>query len=219
MTQLRTTTTDTWTTTQAFALACVSLRFGLCGGWLLRLVTASTAALTLQTVVTPVPIETPSGASLSNRGQILALPPQDDLKKAADLEAAPLLVQLKARPTDAGLLTKLGNIYYDAKQYTAAISYYEQSLKSQPNDTSVRTDLGTAYWYQGDPDTAISEFNMALLYEPTKADTLFNLGIVEWQGKKNSKAAAAAWQKLLDANPGYVNKDKVQQLIGQVRTN
>lgn len=111
---------------------------------------------------------------------LAVIPYADDLRKAVDSEAAPLLEQLKSSPTDAGLLARLGNIYYDAKQYPQAIDYYERCLKSQPVDTSVRTDLGTAYWYKGDADTAIMEFNKALSYEPTKADTLFNLGIVKW---------------------------------------
>jgi len=145
------------------------------------------------------------------------MPSPAELKQAADSQAAPLLEQLKAEPANGSLLTQLGNVYYDAKQYPTAIEYYERSLKLQPNDASVRTDLGTAYWYHGDPDTAIAQFTKALSLEPTKADTLFNLGIVKWQGKKDAQGAVAAWQKLLDTNPGYPNKESVLQLIAQAQ--
>ena len=147
----------------------------------------------------------------------MAAPSAQELKRAADTRAAPLLERLKSEPTNSALLANLGNIYYDAKQYPLAIEYYERSLKSRPTDTSVRTDLGTAYWYNGDADTAIVQFQKSLAYEPTKADTLFNLGIVELQGKKDAKKAIAAWQKLLDTNPGYENKEKVLQLIAQAQ--
>ena len=218
MTELKTTSNDTWTPTQAFALAAVSLLFGVCGGWIIRRATASPTATAQQAVVTPSPVESPSPLPPSTLGgPLAAIPSADDLKKAADSEAAPLLDQLKLAPTDATLLARVGNIYYDAKQYPQAIDYYERSLKSQPADTSVRTDLGTAYWYSGNADTAIAQFNKALSYDPNKADTLFNLGIVKWQGKKDAKGAVAAWQKLLEANPGYPNKDKVQQLIAQAQ--
>jgi len=217
MTELRTTSTDTWTSTQAFALAAVSLLLGVCGGWIVRRATASATPPAQQAVSAPVPVETPSPLPPPTLGSMAALPSEADLKKAADSEAAPLLVQLKSAPTDAGLLARVGNIYYDAKRYPQAIDYYERSLKSQPNDTSVRTDLGTAYWYKGDADAAITQFNTVLSYDPTKADTLFNLGIVKWQGKKDAKGAVAAWQKLLDTNPGYANEDKVQQLIAQAQ--
>jgi tetratricopeptide (TPR) repeat protein len=148
---------------------------------------------------------------------LAAAPSAQDLKQAADTQAAPLLEQLKADPTNVGVLAQLANLYYDAKQYPIAIGYYESSLKSAPSNTSVRTDLGTAYWYNGDADTAITQFNKALTYEPNKADTLFNLGVVKWQGKKDAPGAVAAWQKLLDTNPGYANKEKVLQLIAQAQ--
>ena len=214
MTELKTTTNTYWTTTQAFALAAVSLVLGLCGGLLIRKATAPTA--TAQTVSVPGQAATPAASVPPNFGS-MAEPSAQELKQAADTQAAPLLARLKTEPTNATLLANLGNIYYDAKQYPQAIEYYERSLKSQPADTSVRTDLGTAYWYNGDADTAIAQFQKSLTYQPTKADTLFNLGIVELQGKKDAKKAIAAWQKLLDTNPGYPNKEKVLQLIAQAQ--
>ena len=219
MARLKTTSSDNWSTTQAFALAAVSLLLGICGGWILRRATASKSSTLQQTTFTPAPVQAPSRAALPRLGPMAALPSPDDLKKAADEEAAPLLEQLKTAPTDAGVLAKLGNIYYDAKQYPEAIRYYERSLTSQPNDTSVGTDLGTAYWYNGDADTAIAQFNKTLSYAPTNADTLFNLGIVKWQGKKDGQGAVAAWQKLLDSNPGYTQKERVRQLIAQAQRN
>ncbi len=146
-----------------------------------------------------------------------ALPSEQQLKVAADTQAAPLLLRLKAEPANASLLASLGNIYYDAKQYPSAIDYYERSLKVQPADTSVRTDLGTAYWYTGNADTAIAQFDKSLTYDPKKADTLFNLGIVKWQGKKDGPGAVAAWKKLLETNPAYPDKDAVLQLMAQAQ--
>jgi tetratricopeptide (TPR) repeat protein len=144
-------------------------------------------------------------------------PSAQQLQQSADAQSAPLLAQLKMDPNNPSLLTQLGNIAYDAKQYPAAIDYYQRVLKLRPADTSVRTDMGTAYWFIGNADAAIEQFNKALSYEPTKPDTLFNLGIVESQGKKDSEGAIAAWQKLLAANPNYENKEAVLQLIAQAR--
>jgi cytochrome c-type biogenesis protein CcmH/NrfG len=144
-------------------------------------------------------------------------PTPEQMKKMADTQAAPLQAQLKSDPQNADLLAKIGNIYYDTQQYPTAIEYYQQVLKAQPSNTGVRTDLATAIWYTGDPDTAIAEFNKALSYEPTKANTLFNLGVVKWQGKMDISGAVAAWQKLLQANPNYENKDKVEELIAQAQ--
>lgn len=188
---------------------------GLCGGWLIR---RSVAAPVPNSALGSASNAGPSEPSSADFSSVPAVPAPEDLKKAADTQAAPLLDQLNDDPTNAALLAQVGNLYYDAKQYPIAIDYYERCLKSQPNDTSVRTDLGTAYWYKGDADTAIAQFNQALSIEPTKADTLFNLGIVKWQGKKDAQGAIAAWQKLLDTNPDYPNRDNVLQLIAQVQS-
>ena len=79
----------------------------------------------------------------------------------------------ESRSKNAALLAQVGNLYYDAKQYPAAIIYYERSLKSQPSDTSVGTDLGTAYWYTGDADGAIARFTKVLAIAPTQARHTF----------------------------------------------
>lgn len=215
MSELRTTTTSYWTNTQAFALATVSLVLGVCGGMLIR---GATARTVLPPAVTaPEQATAPSASMPASFGSVAAAPSARELKEAADQQAGSLLEKLKTDPTNATLLSNLGNIYYDAKQYPTAIEYYERSLKSRPADTSVRTDMGTAYWYDGHPDIAITQFQKALTYEPSKADTLFNLGVVEFQGKHNAKKAIATWQKLLDTNPGYENKEKVLQLIAQAQ--
>jgi tetratricopeptide (TPR) repeat protein len=214
---IKTTSKDTWSSGQAAALVVVCLLTGVAGGWLLRKSVAASSPGSGQAVQTAGQTKLAPHAAAPNFGMESPLPSAAQLKAAADEQAAPILQQLKADPNNAGLLASAGNIYYDAKQYPAAIDYYERALKVQPGNASVRTDLGTAYWYNGDADTAIAEFNKALSYEPNKADTLFNLGIVQWQAKKDGPRAIASWQKLLDTNPGYENREGVLQLISQAK--
>lgn len=216
MTELKTSTSKSWSPQQAITLAFFSLLLGVCGGWLIRRSVAAPVPQATQVISAPE-ASVSVGQPVPSQPVVPAAPTAQELKLAADNQAGPLLVELRSKPTDATLLTKLGNLYYDAEQYPTAIEYYERSLKAQPSDPSVRTDLGTAYWYNGDPDTAIAQFNKALTIAPTKPDTLFNLGIVKWQGKKDAPGAIAAWQKLLETNPNYGNKDKVQQLIAQAQ--
>jgi tetratricopeptide (TPR) repeat protein len=128
-----------------------------------------------------------------------------------------LVEKLKADPNNAGLLESIGNVYYDAQQYPAAIDYYQRALKVEPANAGVRTDMATAIWYTGNADAAIAEFQKSLSYEPNKSNTLFNLGIVEWQGKMDIDKAVATWQKLLDSNPNYEGKDKVLELMAQAK--
>jgi tetratricopeptide (TPR) repeat protein len=221
--ELKATMSTFWSWPQAVSLAVVALLLGMCGGWLVRrsFAAAPAARVVVSAGTENAPANQPAmpaqAAPPPNFGLQGEIPSDQALKQAADSQAASLLEQLKAAPTNAGLLAQIGNIYYDAKQYSIAIDYYDGSLNAQPGDNSVRTDLGTAYWYTGDANAAIAQFQKVLASEPTKPDTLFNLGIVTWQGKHDGPAAIAAWQKLLDTNPNYQNKEKVLQLIAQAQ--
>jgi tetratricopeptide (TPR) repeat protein len=214
---LKTTSAETWSAAQASALVVVCLLAGIAGGWLIRKSNSAPATTPVAAASVPAVAAAPSQSAPANFGMESAMPSEQQLKEAADSQVAPLLLRLKAEPANASLLANVGNIYYDAKQYPAAIDYYERSLKVQPADTSVRTDLGTAYWYTGKADTAIAQFEKSLVYDPNKADTLFNLGIVKWQGKKDGPGAVAAWKKLLETNPAYPEKEAVMQLIAQAQ--
>jgi tetratricopeptide (TPR) repeat protein len=130
----------------------------------------------------------------------------------------PLLNELKARPKDSQLLSKIGNAYYDSQEYPRAIEYYEKSLTIKPDDADVRTDMGTAIWYTGDADRALKEYERSLGYQPNHANSLFNMGIVKWHGKKDTKGALEAWNNLLTSNPNYPERQKVLQLIQQLQS-
>jgi len=196
-----------WTGVQAYSFALVCLVVGVASGWILRVPNASasgqTAKQSMSAANSPTTSQSPHAASPMNG--------------TPDTLVAPMLEQLKSDPKNADLLAQIGNTYYDAKQFPAAIDYYERSLQVRPAEVSVRTDLGTAYWYTGNADTAIQQLNQALTYDANYANALFNLGVVKWQGKQDGKGALAAWQKLLDTNPNYENKDKVLEFMSQVR--
>lgn len=190
-----------WTRERAALLAALSLMVGIGGGWVFR---------GLET-----PAEATRAATVVNAP---AAPAQPDPKAAADLQAAPIIHQLKSDPNNAGLLTSVGNLYYDAQQYALAVDYYGRALKVKPADASVRTDMGTAFWYMGNAEAAIAEFDQALTYEPNNASTLFNRGLVKWQGKRDAAGAIADWKQLLATNPNYDQRDKVNQMLAQVES-
>jgi cytochrome c-type biogenesis protein CcmH/NrfG len=197
---------QTWTSTQAYILSVICLLLGLAIGYLLR--GSAGPAPAPAAAQAQAPEATPASG---------AQPSPEQLKHMADTQAAPLLLQLKTDPNNPQLLTSVGNMYYDAQQYRDAIAYYQRALNVEPGNPDVRTDMGTAYFYLGDSDRALAEFDAALKSAPNHANTLFNMGMVKWQGKMDVKGAVAAWQKLLDTNPTYPNRDKVQNLINQAK--
>ena len=198
-----------WTPPRVLALMAICLLAGIGAGWVL----AGTRhpAQTLIDKASTAPQQ--AGLSTSKPAQD---PNSDQLKTMADNQAAPLLAKLNADSKNTDLLTSIGNVYYDAKQYPIAVDYYGRVLAMKPSDAAVRTDMATAYWYLGDADKAISEFNTALTYAPANPNTLFNLGLVQWQGKHDGAAAIEDWKKLLATNPTYGGRDQVEKMLSDV---
>ena len=200
--------TTLWTSTQSYVLALITLIVGIGIGWLVRGSYANTETVAANN---SAPTSTSRSIPSPAIGQKLSV-------DAVNQAAAPMLTQLQQRPNDPDLLARIGNLYYDSQIYPQAIDYYQKSLAVRPSDPDVRTDMGTAIWYSGDADSALKEFATSLTYNPTHNGTLFNRGIVLLQGKNDPKGAIASWQKLLQVNPNYPDRAKVEQMIAQAQT-
>jgi len=190
----------TWTSVQAYVLASFCLILGVALGYLFRGSASSVAQ------AAPVMAEQ-SGAQT----------PAADTEAALQQQVAPFLEVVKKNPRDYDSLVKLGDMYYDAKEYPNAIQYYGRALAIHPESPDVRSDMATAFWYTGDADRALAEMETSLKYQPGHPQTLFNLGWVRWQGKADAMGAVDAWQKLLKANPEYPQKQQVEQYIAKAK--
>jgi cytochrome c-type biogenesis protein CcmH/NrfG len=191
-----------WTATQAYLLAVFCLLLGVALGYLFR-GSASPAATTAAAASQPA-----SAAQQQSAAEAQA---------AFQQAVAPLLEAVKKDPADYDSLVKLGNTFYDAQQFPAAIEYYERALTIHPENADVRTDMGTAYWYSGNADKAVAAMETSLKYRPGHPQTLFNLGWVRWQGKADPKGAIDAWEKLLKTNPNYPQRQQVEQYIAKAK--
>jgi len=189
----------------SYIIAVICLGLGISVGYLVRGGSSPSPANA------PVASENTSTGGMGGMQQ----PTAEQLKHMADKQAEPLLASLKQNPNDPDTLYKIGNIYYDTRQFPEAVNYYEQSLKLKPAATDVRTDMGTAYYFMGDAERAISEFDEVLKQDPKHANALFNEGMVKWEGKGDVTGAIAAWKKLLESNPDYPKREQVQTLIAK----
>ncbi len=198
-----------WTDIQAYLLAVFCLVLGVALGYLFR-GSASSVAETAQ-ASTAADGGVPQGQST----QAQVTPEQQ--KAMVDQAVAPLLATLKSSPDDFNTIVQVANLYYDGRQYSDAVKYYQLAVKSQPTNADVLTDLGTSLWYTGDADGAIAEFQKALKYRPDHPGTLFNLGVVRWQGKFDPKGAVQAWEELLRRNPDYPQKQEVRKYIERAK--
>lgn len=190
----------TWTPVRIFAAAIIILVLGVYLGYLFSGSASKTASTSMQK------FNSTSGTTS-----------QPESQQPFDSTIRPLLQRLSSNPDDANLLVTIGDQYYDHRDYERSVDYYRRSLTLRPENVDVRTDMGTAIWYMGNPDGAIREYETSLKLDPNHPQTLFNMGIVKWQGKHDGKAALELWQRLLSVNPTYPDRQKVEQLIQQVK--
>ena len=206
--QKPTLTNTSWASSQAYVLAVICLVVGVALGYLFRGSAAPASASASSSAMAA-----PTGGGSASQPQITP----EQQKAMVEKAVAPLLATLKTDPNNFDTQVQLANLYYDGKQYSDAVKYYQLALKSQPTNPDVLTDLGTAIWYQGDADGAIAAFQKALKYRPDHPGTLFNLGIVRWQGKNDPKGAVEAWEQLVKLNPDYPQKEQVQEYIDRAK--
>jgi cytochrome c-type biogenesis protein CcmH/NrfG len=192
-----------WTNTQVYTAIVVVLIVGGLGGYLLH--SSGTPAENSSTSTAATSTSLPPSALTTAPGQVL------------DAQVKPLLQRLDSNPKDVSALTELGNIYFDASQWSTAIGYYTRSLNEFPSNPDVRTDMGIAYYYSGDPDRALKEFDQALKDDSRHVQTLYNVGVVKMNGKNDPKGAIAAWESLLKIDPAYRDRTKVESLLSEAR--
>lgn len=195
-----------WTASQAYTMATVCLILGILVGYLLN----SPKPTALNTPVTAVAPQPASG------GMAGGMPTASDMKRMADKQVAPLLAELQKNPSDPALLEKIGHSYLAAQQYLDARQYLEKSAGVKPNVDTLN-ELAFVDYSMGDTDKAIETLNRALKIDPKNPQVLFNLGMFEWHGRSDPKAAIAAWERFVKANPNSPKRAEAEHMIAQAK--
>jgi Tfp pilus assembly protein PilF len=105
---------------------------------------------------------------------------------------------LKQNPTDAGVLTSLGDISCRRALWPTAEMLYSQALRHQPESASARSGLGMALAQQGEYAKSVEEFKKVLKSE---ADAHCEVAwVMKVRGKE--REALQAYQTALSVEPG-----------------
>lgn len=195
-----------WTAIQAYTMATVCLILGILVGYLLNSPKPA-APVSAMTAVAPQPGPNGMGGGMPSAG---------DMKRMADKQVAPLLAELQKNPNDPDLLDKIGRSYMAAQQYLNAREYLEKSVAAKPTVETLN-ELAFVNYSMGDADKGIAALNQALRIEPKNPKVLFNLGMFEWHGKSDPKAAIAAWERFVKANPNDPKRAEAEHLIAQAK--
>jgi tetratricopeptide (TPR) repeat protein len=87
-----------------------------------------------------------------------------------------LQLAIQFNPADAKASYYLGNLFYDKRQYDAAVDYWEQSVKLDETFPTVFRNLAIAYFNkQNDHGKALSYFEKAFALDSTDARVLMEL--------------------------------------------
>ncbi len=196
-----------WSNAQTYTMASICLVLGAAVGYLVH-APAVPVSGAQSAVVAP-----PSASAPAMSG---GMPSAQDMKRMADKQVAPMLEELQKRPNNPELLARIGTAYLAAQQFQSAQQYLQQSVDAKPTPETLN-ELSFVQYSLGDIDQAIATLNRALKEDPKNPKLLFNLGMFQWHGKSDPKAAIAAWQAFLKANPNDPKRSQVEHMIAQAK--
>jgi len=123
------------------------------------------------------------------------------------------LEEVKARPGDPDPLKKVGNLYYDMKEFQKAAEFYEQAARLDPKDPGLQVDLATSYWYLQQVDKAVEGLTAVLKKAPNHPQALYNMGIIMLHGRNDLKGAKEYWTRLVNTKTEAMDLGQIRQRL------
>ena len=188
---------------ESFVFAIAGMLFGVIVGWVLG---SQQSTGTARPAVAAATQQVSSAAPASSQPAVLDQNRVQALKNIASQNAQ-----------DPAPRIELGNLYFDAEQYSEAITWYEGAYALKPSDPNLSTDLGVAYYYTNQPDRAIAQFQKSLAADPKHTKTLLNLGIVKAFGKQDLGGAAEAWEQVIALAPASPEGQAAKKALDGLR--
>ncbi|MBI5641855.1 MAG: tetratricopeptide repeat protein [Deltaproteobacteria bacterium] len=147
-----------------------------------------------------------SGCSKSKENQTA----QTSAKEEAAQPSAPinnstiiadLTSRLKEKPNDPDILWRLGDAYFDSKQFAESSAYYKKALQFKPNEADIYNDLGLSAHYLGKSDEGLKIVEEGIKKNPYHQRIWLTKGFILAYGMGDLDGAKAAWEKANALNP------------------
>ena len=122
--------------------------------------------------------------------------------------------RLAQNPQDTEALRRLGNLFYDIREWEQAAELYERYLEVRPDDPDVLTDAGACYRSMGDTERALDRFQRARDLDPEHWQSRFNEVLVlafDLGQLEAANQAMAELQRLQPDNPNV--KGLAEELV------
>ncbi len=101
-------------------------------------------------------------------------------------------------PKSVEALFNIGWIYNEQKKFATAVRWLKQAAEAAPQDIRVQSELGFALSKLNHVDGAIDAFTKATVIKPDSLAAWIGLGDANFELKKDSKAASAAYFKAIE---------------------
>ncbi len=139
---------------------------------------------------------------------------KDKSETAAREEAAPaaqpinnstiiddLKSRLKDKPNDPDITWRLGDAYFDSKQFNEAATYYKKALEFKPNEADIYNDLGLSTHYLGKSSEGLRYVEDGIKKNPYNQRIWLTKGFILAYGMGDLDGAKTAWEKANALNP------------------
>lgn len=114
----------------------------------------------------------------------------------------PAMQRIAADPEDVDALKDLGDLYFDAGDYTTAAQWHGKAVDVDPKDVEALLALGAAQFNGGDAASAKSQWEQVVDLDPGNAEAHYDLGFLALSVEPvDLDAARAHWQRVIDIDP------------------
>jgi len=98
---------------------------------------------------------------------------------------------------------RIGEAYFQAKQYQKALKYYQQAVNKKPFNLAFQNKLGSTYFQLGNYQKAERVFRLILTEDPRQKEAMANLGYLLLR-KGRKERASDYFKKTLSLDPDYL---------------
>ncbi len=109
--------------------------------------------------------------------------------------------RLKEKPNDPEVLWRLGDAYFDSKQFAEAADYYKKAIQFKPDETDIYNDLGLSVHYLGKSDEGLKYVEQGIKKNPYHQRIWLTKGFILAYGIGDLQGAKAAWEKAAALGP------------------
>lgn len=127
-------------------------------------------------------------------------------------KVAALMEKISADPKDSASLLSLGDLYYNASDYTNALTFYEKVTALTPKDEDAWIAVAASAYNGGDDARAFEAWNTVLDINPNNIEAHYGLGFYYLAQTPSDEAKAKAeWEKVVAIDPASDQANTVKQ--------